>query len=465
MTSQSLAELVGELKSSQLSARSLMEGTLGRLDATHGHLNAFTFRAEPDDLFAQSEQSDARIATGEGRPLEGIPLGVKDLEDVAGMPTSKGSRLFEGQIAETDSTQVERLRGAGAIVVGKTNTPEFGFTAISKNLPFGTTRSPWNLERTPGGSSGGSAAALAAGVVPLVTSSDGGGSIRIPASFVGAVGLKPSFGRVPMGPGNVWQYGDTSCYGPMTKTVDDAALFLDVVAGPSPWDPNSLPAAGLSYRATLGELPDGLRIGFSPDLGYAVVQKDVAARVADAVRKLESNGFDVREITDGPPNLGSFWGALGNFELAGQLHEQLKQREGDITRALARGLRSAWEMTPELWGDSARKRMELNNWCGRLFEEIDILVTPTVPYDPPLAGGPFPEEIDGRRQPPAGVAAFTIPFNLSGHPALTLRAGLSDLGLPVGIQLVGPRHREDLVLQLGQVLEGLLPPGDWPSVG
>lgn len=464
MKADSLIELASRLRRGEVSATQVMQQTLERLDGTHEALNAVTHRAADEGLFEAARRAEERLAAGEGGPLEGVPLGVKDLEDVAGMPTSKGSRFFEGQIAERDSTQVERLRAAGAIPVAKTNTPEFGFTAISKNLPFGTTRSPWNLERTPGGSSGGSAALLAAGVLPLVTSSDGGGSIRIPASFVGAVGLKTSFGRVPMGPSSVWNYGDTSVYGPLTKTVADAALFLDVVAGPSPYDPSSLPSPNVSYVEALEHETGRLRIGYSKDLGYAVVQRDVANRVDAAVELLVRAGHEIVELEDGPPNLGAFWGALGNFELAGQLHEQLKASEGDFTRAFARGLRGAWEMTPELWGDAARKRMALNDWCARLFETVDLLVTPTVPYDPPLAGGPFPEETEGRRHPPAGVASFTIPFNLSGHPALTLRAGLSDLGLPVGVQLVAPRHRDELALQVGAVLESALPASHWPEV-
>ncbi len=464
MKDVTLLQLVDQLKRRETSAVDVMRATLRRADATHAALNAFTYRASEDELLTQAEAADARLDSGASRPLEGVPLGVKDLENVAGMPTSMGSRLFEGQIADRDAVHIERLRAAGAIVVGKTNTPEFGFTAISKNLPFGTTRSPWNLDHTPGGSSGGSAALLAGEVLPLVTASDGGGSIRIPASFVGAVGLKPSFGRVPMGPGRHWSYGDTSCYGPLSKTVDDAAFYLDLVSGPSPYDPNSLPAPTVSYFGTVQDAPSELRIAFSPDLGYAVVQRDVAALVEQAAQHLARAGYDVETLAGGPPNLGAFWGALGNFELAGQLHELLKERESDFTNAFARGLRGAWEMTPELWGDAARKRMQLNLWCAEVFEQYDLLVTPTVPYDPPPAGGPFPEETEGRRHPPAGVASFTIPFNLSGHPALSLRAGMSDAGLPVGVQIVGPRHREDLVLQVARVLEQSLPPAFWPEI-
>ncbi|MBW2366120.1 MAG: amidase, partial [Deltaproteobacteria bacterium] len=268
----SLMELVKKIQNRELSPVELMTATLSRIDETHDDLNAVVAMVDRDFLMTQAVESEKRVMNNEAKPLEGIPLGVKDLEDVKGLVTSMGSVPFRDNIAENDSTQVERLKAAGAIVVGKTNAPEFGYTAITKNLVYGATRSPWNLERTPGGSSGGSAAALAGGVLPLVTSSDGGGSVRIPASFVGAFGLKPSFGRVPTGPITHWDYGDTTHYGMTTKTVEDAALFLDQVAGPSPYDPNSLPSSNISYSETVKEpLPRKLKIGFSPDLGYAVV--------------------------------------------------------------------------------------------------------------------------------------------------------------------------------------------------
>ncbi|MGH7897560.1 MAG: amidase, partial [Candidatus Binatia bacterium] len=344
--------------------------------------------------------------------------------------------------------------------------PEFGFTALSKNLIYGVSRSPWNLERTPGGSSGGSAAALTGSVLPLVTASDGGGSIRIPASFTGAFGLKTSYGRIPYGPVEHWVYGDTAVYGPLTKTVGDAALFLDQVAGPSPFDPNSLPHPGLSYLAAVREGPSGkLRIGFSPDLGYAVVQSDVAAAVEDAARVFPALGHRLEPLRDGPPMIGREWGLLGSFELASMLHSLLPEREQDFGRAFLSSVKLGWRMTPEAWGEAARMRSKLNAWCAETFERFDLIVTPTVPYDPPPARGPFPDETEGRSQVPLSVASFTIPFNLSLHPAATVRAGLSRAGLPIGMQIVGPRHRDDLVLQAARVFERERPwHPQWPAL-
>ncbi|MXX75091.1 MAG: amidase [Holophagales bacterium] len=466
----SLIQLLDLLSAGELSCVELMDATLERVEATHPKLNAVVSQRPRGELLADAEAADARRAAGDARPLEGVPLGVKDLEDVAGMVTSMGSRVFRDSVAEADSTQVTRLRDAGAIVVGKTNTPEFGFTAITKNPLFGVTRSPWNLERTPGGSSGGSSAVLAGGVLPLVTSSDGGGSIRIPASFTGAFGLKPSQGRIPRGPMKAWDYGSTAVYGPLTRTVEDGALFLDLVAGPSPCDPGSLPHPGLSYREVLESgLPSSVRIAWSPDLGYARVQSDVARVAADAAAVFDQSGLPVEPVEEqvpaGPPMLTAAWGTLGNFLIAGQIHEPLRNQRQDMTHSFAEALERSWEMTPETFGAAARERGRLNQWCGDVFDRFDLLLTPTVPYDPPPARGPFPTHTEGREQVPAGVAAFTVPFNMSGHPAATVRAGFSDAGLPVGLQIVGPRHRDDLVLRAARLFERARPwHPNWPEV-
>ncbi|HJO25172.1 MAG TPA: amidase [Myxococcota bacterium] len=462
-----LDELAAGLCSRRVSPLELMDAVLDRIEATHGELNAFVAMHDRDRLLAAARAAEARIQSGDARPLEGIPLGVKDLEDTVDLPNTKGSRIHAGDISTGDTTQVARLKAAGAIVIGKTNAPEFGYTAITKNLVYGATHNPWDLERTPGGSSGGSSAAMAAGICPLVTASDGGGSIRIPASFTGCFGLKVSQGRVPRGPFTDWEYDDTIVSGPLTKTVADAALFLDQVAGCSPCDPNSLPHAGISYARALEEsLPAGTRFGFSPDLGYGVVQSDVAARVEEAAHIFEKLGHRLIAIEGGPPALGHAWGLLGAFMLASKLHHYLPERKEEFGRTFIRGVEAGLALDAPTWGEMARKRIALNAWCAELFGQVDFLITPTVPYDPPPARGPFPSETEGRRQPPAGVAAFTIPFNLSWHPAATLRCGFSQAGLPVGLQIVGPRHRDDLVLRAALAFENEHPAHpDWPALG
>ncbi|MEE8398525.1 MAG: amidase [Desulfobacterales bacterium] len=462
----SLVELVSRIHKRKISPVELMHAVIDRVEETHDDLNAVVTMRGTDELIADARLSEDRVANGDAGPLEGIPLGVKDLEDVEGLITSKGSIPFRDNMADADSTQVARLRKAGAIVFGKTNTPEFGFTAITTNFVFGATRSPWNLEHTPGGSSGGSAAAIAGCVLPLVTGSDGGGSIRIPSSFCGTFGLKPSFGRIPKGPFKQWSYADTSVYGPITKTVEDAALFMDQVVGPSPYDPNSLPHPGISYQEVVGTpLSETLDIGFSPDLVYGVVQSDVAAAVEEGVKVFEKMGHRIQPIDSCPPLIDSDWNLLGAFDSAAGLLPHLPAREGDFQRAYIAGVKHNWDMSPERWAEAAVNRNGVSNWCAEIFSRCQLLITPTVPYDPPPPKGPFPQETEGREHmASASVAVFTIPFNQSWHPAATVRAGLSKAGLPIGLQIVGPRHHEDLVLQAARAFEKERPwHPDWPT--
>jgi len=460
-----LSDVCRLLERRELSAVELMQATLARIDALNPTLNAFVAFREREQLLADASAADVRLARGEARPLEGIPLGVKDLENAAGLVTSEGSVPFKDNLVEHDSVQVSRLRAAGAIVVGKTNAPEFGYTAITKNLLFGVTRNPWNLERTPGGSSGGSSAAIAGGLIPLATASDGGGSVRLPASMTGCFGLKVSYGRIPHESKGLWDTGDTSVHGPLTRSVEDAALHLDMTVGAHPLDPNSLPHPGLSYRAILDELPSGLRVGWSPDLGFAVVQSDIGEVAYDAARVFEELGLRFDELKTGLPELGFDWGLMNAFEMLGRLAPLLPEHEHEFGRAFLKGTLAGRRMTPELFGDLRRRRELLNRWCADAFERFDLLLTPTMPFDPPPAAGPFPAETEGRKQPAASAGSFTIPFNLSWHPAASVRAGFSRAGLPVGLQIVGPRHRDDLVLQAARAFEQARPwQTDWPAL-
>ena len=250
MSAEALAGLV---RRRELSPVELMEATLARIETLNPALNAF-IQLDPERGLAEARAQADRIAAGEDLgPLGGLPFGVKELENAQGFRSTGGSRVYRDRWAQRDDVHVERLRAAGAILIGKTNSPEFGYTAFTSNELFGTTRNPWNPARTSGGSSGGASAAIAAGMVPLATASDGGGSIRIPACFVGAYGLKPTFGLVPIGPREILGWTDTSCYGPLTRTVRDAALYLDQVAGYHPADPTSLPRPGYSLLQRLEE--------------------------------------------------------------------------------------------------------------------------------------------------------------------------------------------------------------------
>ena len=460
----SIQELVSLIRSKGISPIELMEETLKRIEAVNPFLNAFvSMRAE--QAMNEARAVTERIVAGEDPgPLVGIPIGVKDLEDVKGMVTSFGSIPYKNNVALRDSIQVARLKRAGAIVVGKTNTPEFGFTGFTKNRLYGVTGNPWNRERTPGGSSGGSAAAVAGGMVTLATGSDAGGSIRIPASYSGCFGLKPSHGRVPSGPLPLLQMHHLLSPGPLTRTVGDAAIYLDCAAGHHPSDPGSLPNPDRSFVKCLEGIPAGLRIAFSPTLGYARVQKDVMSRVEEAVKCFEEMGHGI-ELWDGEiPDVGETWSNLINCDLYGQLHSDLDKNREAMGRTLIKSIDHArsFSLTDQI--EAQKVRTELNRILWDLFDRFDLLLTPTMPTEAFAAKGPPPTEIEGEPIPLLGAVAFTYPFNLSGHPAASVPAGLTKNGLPAGLQIIGPRHRDDLVLQASYAYERMRPWNDkWPN--
>lgn len=458
-------ELANLIRSRDLSPVDLIDATLRRIEAVNPSINAFV-ALRADDALAEARALAENIAAGKDPgPLAGIPIGVKDMEDTSGMVTSFGSIPFKNNLVARDSIQVARLKAAGAIVVGKTNTPEFGFTGFTKNRLFGVTRNPWNPERTPGGSSGGAAAAVAGGMVPLATGSDAGGSIRIPASYCGCFGLKPSYGRIPLGPLPALHMSRTWHLGPLSRTVSDTALYLDCVSGYHPADPDSLPQSNLSYVDCLAKLPGGLKIGFSPDLGYARVQKDVAVVVDQALKTFEDLGHTV-DIWQGKiPRVDDAWSKLMAYELYAIVHDQLDDIRAEMGRTLVSSLDQAKKMEIGDFITIQQARAELNDTLADIFTEFDLLVTPTMPTEAFDAKGPPPEEIDGFPVNLLDAVAFTYPFNLSGHPAATVRAGLSANGLPAGLQIIGPRYRDDLVLQASYAYEQMRPWNDeWPRL-
>jgi aspartyl-tRNA(Asn)/glutamyl-tRNA(Gln) amidotransferase subunit A len=458
-------ELRNLIRSKNLSPVELIDATLRRIEAVNPPINAFV-ALRADDALEEAKALAEDIAAGKDPgPLAGIPIGVKDMEDTHGMVTSFGSIPFKDNFVQQDSIQVARLKKAGAIVVGKTNTPEFGFTGFTKNRLYGVTGNPWNPERTPGGSSGGAAAAVAGCMVPLATGSDAGGSIRIPASYCGCFGFKPSYGRIPLGPLPALHMSRTWHLGPLSRTVTDAALYLDCVAGYHPKDPDSLPPPNLSYVDCLGELPAGLKIGFSPDLGYARVQKDLAAVVNQALKAFEDLGHTV-DIWDGKiSRMDDAWSKLMTYELYAIVHNRLDDIREEMGRTLVYSLDQAKKLDVYDFIEIQKARAELNDTLAEFFTEFDFLLTPTMPTEAFAAKGPPPAEIDGHPINLLDAVAFTYPFNLSGHPAATVRAGLTANGLPVGLQIIGPKHRDERVLQATYAYEQIRPWNDlWPSL-
>ncbi len=455
----SAVETVRRIRSGELTPVEVMEATVRRIEMLNPTLNAFCTLYLEQALARAAALTEEMSRGVDPGPLAGLPIGVKDLEDVRGMVTSCGSVALRHNVAGMDSVQVARLKQAGAIVLGKTNVPEFGFTAFTKNRVYGISRNPWNPERTPGGSSGGSAAAVTAGMAFLATGSDAGGSIRIPASYCGCFGMKPTAGRIPLGPSRMLSMDTLWILGPLTRSVADAALYLDCTTGYHPADPGSLPRPTGSYLASLENMPAGLRIAFSPDLGYARVEREVARLVEAAAGAFEDLGHRVELWPKKLPDPQQAWNFLMNAELHLQYHDILRQHRQTLGRALVQALDQAGASTLKDWIRAFSVRTELNRILADLFEGYDLLLTPTMPTAAFGAKGPPPSEIAGEPIPLLGAVAFTYPFNLSGHPAASVPAGLTSERLPVGLQIIGPHHQDGRVLQAARAFERARP---WP---
>jgi Asp-tRNA(Asn)/Glu-tRNA(Gln) amidotransferase A subunit family amidase len=448
------SKLAARVRAREISARELTEAALARIEELNPAVNAFV-AVDGDRAIREAAAVDDTIARGgEAGPLAGVPIGVKDLDDAAGYPTSHGSPLFaDAGPAAVDSPLVARLRAAGCVVVGKTNTPEYGWTSNTDNALFGQTHNPWQLDHSPGGSSGGTAAALASGMVPLATGSDGGGSIRIPASCCGLSGFKPSLGRVPAGGIDPPGWIDFSTKGAMTRRLADLVPLLDVTIGPDPTDLRSLPAPGASWVDLVSAEALPRRVAWSPTLGYAPLDDEVRALCEGALRTLESLGIEVvpvDRVFAVDPLEG--WMRLTNVCLLRSMQDYRDDPAWEkVHPVLASLVERAHSVTALEVVDVFDECHRMNLALVELFESADLLVTPTVAGLPPAIAGGGIGLING--EPNANWVRFTYPFNMTRSPAATLCAGLAPGGLPVGLQLVGPQHRDALVLRTAVALE------------
>lgn len=406
---------------------------------------------------------DEKVKRGEDPGLlAGVPILVKDMEDAAGLPTTHGSIIFKDHVATEDCTNVARLRAAGAVIVGKASTSEFGFVAYTSTKLHGVTRNPWNLERTPGGSSGGSAAAVAGGLVPLATAGDGGGSIRIPASYTGLVGMKGTYGRIPRGPRAEYAM-IAAVKGTVARSVRDAARWFDVTAGYDARDPLSIPGRIEGWEANLGKRDlRGLRVAVAPTLGNAVVDPEIAGIVQESAEALvELAGLRRVEIDVKVPENGIAWASAGLPSLVAEVGKAWPDCENDLTFEIAFAMRSA--PTYRAWHGARleRFRVEMNEAMADLFEQTDIVLCASSPMEPFKAEGPMPFNVGEVAVSPYNAGALTIPANLSGYPAISIPAGLNSNGLPVGLQAYARRHEDSLLLDLAFVMERAR---GWPLV-
>lgn len=448
-----VASLAQRITSGELSAERVAEAAFERIAALDGALNAFV-ALDREGAMEAARTVDARVNRGEDPgPLAGVPLAVKDLEDARGLPTTFGSALYaDAAPAADDSVEVARLRAAGCVIVGKTNTPEFGYKGQTDNPTFGATRNPWSHEHSPGGSSGGSAAALAAGMVPLATGSDGGGSIRIPAALCGFSGIKTTTGRVPNGGAQPPTANLLAVRGPMARHIRDSALALDVVRGPEATDIFAFPDDGESWWP----LPknDPPRLLYAPTLGYANVDSEVRAILDAAVARLADSGAQVVErdaVLDEDP-VGQ-WLVLWCAGLARKLGDR---RGTDAWSRLDPPLTSMVERGMQLTAVDYVRALDAchayNLQLERAFEHAPFLLSATVAGQAPRIGGDG--FVNGEATP--GWVGMTYGLNMTRHPAATVHAGLTRNGLPVGLQVIG-RLRDDLgVLQTAAFAEDAL---------
>ncbi len=441
--------LAAKVRAKELSPVEVIEASIARMDKLEPLLRAFCTPG-PDLARKAAKQLEADIMAGKDPgPLAGVPIGVKDLICTKDLPTVSGSFAYKDFNGGVDDVVVERLRAAGAIVTGKTNVPEFGYSGAGHNPVFETSRNPWDLERNPGGSSAGAGAAVAAGMGPFAIGSDGGGSVRIPASFSGLVGIKASMGRVPLWPGTkdetlpgVSSWESLECIGPLSRTVADSALMLSVISGPDMRDRRTLPKAEFDWMECFKGDLKGLRVAYSADWGYVAVDPEVRQIVGDAVKVFESElGCTVEEADPGWDDpFGAFWGLVAaETDLVG-MRKIVDEHGHHMTPHLVDFLRTPW--TAEMLTDAVMARKGVANKAAAFMANYDLLLTPTLTVPPFPVHTQGMEKVDGQIVHPFQWLSFTFPFNMTGQPAASVPAGFTESGLPVGLQIVG-RHLDD----------------------
>ena len=467
-------ELAARIRRRDLSPVEVTEAYLRRIEARNPVVNAYTLVLGDQAMDAARVAEKAVMAGGSLGPLHGVPIGIKDLDDVAGVPTSMASRAVHNRVPNTSAAAVERLLDAGAIVLGKTNTPEFGHKGITDNLRFGPTSTPWAIGYNSGGSSGGSAAAVADGMAALAQGTDGGGSVRIPASFSGTVGFKPSFGRIPSvtrPDGFLWGHPLVHI-GPLARTVADAALMTKIMAGPHSRDPLSLPDDGIDYVGAVEGPTRTLRVAYSPRLGNFPVDAEVAAVVATAVDVMRRHGIEVDEVEldfkADHKELAALWVRTISVHYAA-IAMYWKQEGIDLmgehakvlTPQFLAMLEGAYKVSAVDHALDDLLRTGVYDALEDVLETHDLIVSPTLAI-PPVKNATDgntigPTSINGEAVDPLIGWCMTYPINYTGHPAISVPAGLTAQGLPVGLQFVGRRHADETVLAMAAQFERMQP--------
>jgi Asp-tRNA(Asn)/Glu-tRNA(Gln) amidotransferase A subunit family amidase len=448
------SEIRAAIVRGEVSATEVVAETLSRIESVEPVLNAFV-TLMPEQAMEAARAADRLLAEGrELGPLHGVPISVKDLINVGGVRTTFGSRTMADNVAEADAPSVERVRAAGACAIGKTTTTEFGCKAGGGDSPLsGVTRNAWDTSKTPGGSSAGAATSVAAGVTPLALGTDGGGSIRIPASFCGVFGMKAQFGRVPVFPTSA-----TPTLGhvaPMARSVRDAALLLDVISGFDARDPASISGPVPDYLAACDAPVDGMRVAWSPTLGYARPNQEVLEIAEGAGRAFEDFGCSVELVEEVMEDPVDMWNAEFYAGAGTRLKGALRNSRELLDPAVAEILEDVLRGTVEEYYTKVFARYELREKVRRFFESYDLLLTPTLPVPPFEGGVNVPPELHDRSI--VSWVYYTYPFNLTGNPAASIPCGFTDDRLPVGLQMVTGTNRETDLLRAAAAFEAARP--------
>jgi amidase len=461
---QSATELRDMVRRRELSPTELLDATLTRIESANARVNAIV-TLDVEGARRQAAALEQRLARGEPiGALGGLPVGIKDVTPVAGVRTTYGSPLYRDHVPSEDAEIVRRLRSSGAIIVGKTNTPEFAAGGNTFNEVFGRTRNPWNLERSAGGSTGGGAAALATGMIALAEGTDLGGSLRIPASFCGVVGLRPSLGLVPTHPSDyVWDTLQVS--GPMARTAGDVGLMLEAVAGPSPYAPLAGPNDGRGFVTAARDADvRGLRVAYVPDIAKIGVEAEIericregALALAESGASVEDVAFDLSYARPAFLALRGYWMVAHQAQRLGRLDEFGANVAGNVRRGLETDMRA--------FAEAERVRGSVWHAMRELFARVDVMLTPCMPVAPFPVGQNFPASIGGRAMETyVDWLAPTFVLSLTGLPVASVPCGRDGEGLPVGLQVVGPPMGEERVLAVAAAMQRARPIGTHPPM-
>lgn len=447
-------QMLEKYRCGELSPVEVTRAMLAQIHKLNGEVNAYCLVDEDTTLrFAAESEQRWRDGAPKGL-LDGVPVAVKDVFQTPMWPTLKGSKVLDPRpTLGKDSPATRSLERNGYVPLGKTTTPEFGWKGVTDSPLCGISRNPWNTQRTPGGSSGGSGAAVALGMGPLALGTDAGGSIRIPAAFCGVVGHKPTFGEVPHWPAS--PFGTLAHAGPMTWTVADCALMMNVLTEADPRDAGAAPRRGVDYLAGLNRGIEGLRIAFSPTLGYVEVNSAVAATVARAVQVLEDLGAVVTETDPGFSDPLAAFGHLFYGGAANAMRDIGPKKRQLMDPQLVKVAEKAAQRSMLDYLGAVNERTGLSERMALFHQRYDLLVTPAVPITAFTAGREVPEDWPSTRWPT--WTPFTYPFNMTGQPALSVPCGFDPAGLPIGLQLVGARFTDELVLRAGHAYQQAAP--------